>query len=276
MEARYNVYFAGQLLEGHELANVRGNMGRLFNADQATLDKLFSGKTQLVKRDCDKATALKYKQAIEQAGAVPVIKAVADPVAAEPPARPRAMTAAEKIAALAAAPDRSVGQEAPAAAAPQAAQPAPAAQDTSEAREEGIDLAPAGTAVLLPGERQAPVQSQVQTPNLEIFDSGHRLSETPRAAPAPPDTSHLSEAAVGELLPNLPESLTPVSPDTSAIALSPDGYDLSDCAAPAAAPPALDLSGMDLAPAGSEVLEAQYRNSRAAAPPATDHLTLED
>lgn len=69
MEARYNIYFAGQLLAGHALAGVRENIARLFNADDATLDKLFSGKAQLVKRDCDKATALKYKQAMEQAGA---------------------------------------------------------------------------------------------------------------------------------------------------------------------------------------------------------------
>ena len=58
MEARYNVYFAGQLRAGHDLASVRDQLARLFKADTATLDKLFSGKTQLVKRDCDKATAL--------------------------------------------------------------------------------------------------------------------------------------------------------------------------------------------------------------------------
>lgn len=188
------------------------------------------------------------------------------------------MTAAEKIAALAAAPDRPATREAPAAA-PKATESVPAKPDTAdtiEARDGGIDLAPAGTSVLLPQERQSPVTSQVQTPDLEVSDSGQRLSETPPAAPLPPDTSHLTEAAVGELLPNLPSSMSPVSPDISAIELSPDGTDLSDCAAPAAAPPAMDISGIDLAPAGSDVLEAQYRNSQAKPPPATDHLKLED
>lgn len=280
METRYNVYFAGQLLEGQELAAVRTRMARLFNADEATLEKLFSGKTQLVKRDCDKATALKYKQAIEQAGARPVIKAVADTVAVTAGAAPspRAMTAAEKIAALAAAPDRAMAQEEPveATAAPATATSTAAAQENNDGDDPGINLAPAGTAVLQPGERQAPLSSQVRTPDLEVFDSGQRLSEVPPEAAAPPDTSHLSEAPVGELLPNLPASAAPLSPDTAGIELSPDGTDLSDCAAPAAAPPALDLSGMDLAPAGSDVLEVQYRSARAPAPPATDHLTLED
>ena len=75
METRYNVYFAGQLLPGQELTSVRDKLAKLFNADQQTLEKLFSGKAQLLKRDCDKATALKYKQAMERAGAQPVIKA---------------------------------------------------------------------------------------------------------------------------------------------------------------------------------------------------------
>ena len=106
MEARYNVYFSGQLLDGQQLPTVRANMAKLFNADEATLDKLFSGKAQLVKRDCDKATALKYKQAIEKAGAIPVIKA-AEATPAPSPAAPtdKPMTAAERIAALASAPD---------------------------------------------------------------------------------------------------------------------------------------------------------------------------
>ena len=278
MEARYNVYFAGQLLEGQELAAVRSRMARLFNADETTLEKLFSGKTQLVKRDCDKATALKYKQAIEQAGARPVIKAVADTVAVEPAPAPRAMTAAEKIAALAAEADRDTGAESsPETSAAPKAEASPTTAEEADATDgSGITLAPAGTSVLQPGERQAPVTSQVQTPNLDVFDSGQRLSDVPPEAPAPPDTSHLSEAAVGELLPNLPETAATLSPDTAGIELAPDGTDLSDCAAPAAAPPDLDLSGMDLAPAGSDVLEARYRSSRAPAPPATDHLTLED
>jgi hypothetical protein len=270
MEARYNIYFAGQLLEGQDLAGVRARIGKLFKADEATLDKLFSGKTQLVKRDCDKATALKYKQAMEQAGAVPVIKAAAASPAPSAPTPPAAktMTAAERIAALAAAPDLAAARE--------VAVPRPAPKEDVGAEETGIRLAPEGTSVLLPEERAAPVPSAIQPPDLDVMASGQRLSEHAPAAPPPPDTSHLSEGGIGELLPNLPSSAAPLSPDTSAIELTPDGTDLSDCAAPAAAPPALDLSGLALAPAGEDVLEQQYRNRQAAPPPATEHLKLED
>ena len=81
MEARYNVYFAGQLLEGQDPGSVRSSLAKLFNADEATLEKLFSGNAQLIKRNCDKATALKYKQAMERAGAQALIKAVAETAA---------------------------------------------------------------------------------------------------------------------------------------------------------------------------------------------------
>jgi len=267
MEARYNIYFAGQLLEGHDLATVRARMAELFNANAATLDKLFSGKTQLIKRDCDKATALEYKRAIERAGALPVIRAAAsaatpagaDTGSGEP------MTAAEKIAALAAAPDPG-RHAATAAGVEQAAVPSPGE----------LELAPAGTAVLRPEERPAPVTSQVVPPELDVDALGQQLAPAQPAPPPPPDTSHLSEGAVGELLPNLPSSAIPASPDTSAIDLSPAGTDFSDCTAPSPVSPDLDLSRLALAPAGADVLEQQYRQKRDQRPPPTDHLALED
>jgi len=269
MEARYNVYFSGRLLDGEELPTVRANMAKLFNADEATLNKLFSGKAQLVKRDCDKTTALKYKQAIERAGGSPLIKTVeATPTPSAAAAGDKPMTAAERIAALASAPD--LGAQ------PQAAQSevAPRAPDTKN--DGNIALAPAGTEVLRAEERAAPVTSSVNTPDLDVDTSGERLSVTPPPPPAAPDTSHLSEAAVGELLPNLPSSAELLNPDTSGIALSPDGADFSDCAAPRPNAPELDLSGIDLAPAGADVIEPKYRKKQDVSPPSTDHLTLED
>ncbi len=275
MNSRYNIYFAGQLMEGHALPEVRASIAKLFKADQATLDKLFSGKAQLVKRECDKATALKYKQAFEQAGARPIIKAADSAgqgrvIAAEASTTPgAAMTAAERIAALAEAPDMGgypAGNARPAQAGTGAASPAP----------EGLGLAPEGTEVLRPEERAEQVIQQIDTSALELAGSGRRLSEAPPPPPPAPDTSHLSTAAVGEMLPTLPSGDPPLDPDTSAIDLSPEGTDFSDCAGPDVEAPPLDLSGLDLAPAGAEVLEPQYRRRQSGQPPATDHLALED
>ncbi len=274
MEARYNVYFAGELRDGHKLANVRDQLARLFKADTATLDKLFSGKAQLVKRDCDRATALKYKQAMEQAGAVPLIKSIAH-LAETAPAAGKAPSLAERIAALAAAPDVGYPHQAGNDTGPETGQLQQAAPPDA-GDDGGIQLAPPGTAVLLPQERPAPAISKVTPPQLEIFASGMRLSEPRPEPPSAPDTRHLSAAEVGELLPNLPSATAPIAPDTSAISLAPDGTDLSDCAAPQPLPPEIDLSGLALAPAGAGVLESQYRVKHHQPAPATDHLALED
>jgi hypothetical protein len=287
METRYNVYFAGQLLPGQELTSVRDKLAKLFNADQQTLEKLFSGKAQLLKRDCDKATALKYKQAMERAGAQPVIKASQSTASAEqfppPTAAPeKAMNAAEKIAALATAPDK--GGYSPEEFSTSSEESSTSTKETStgsagqqpEPDQAGINLAPAGTDVLREDERSEPVVSQIDTAGLEVDAAAQRLSEETPPPPPAPDTSHLDMGGVGEMIPNLPSDQVPLSPNTDAIGLSPQGTDFTDCAPPEAQPPPLDLSGMDLAPAGTDVLEEKYRKKAQAEAPATDHISLEE
>ncbi len=271
MDARYNVYFAGQLLEGQELATVREKLAKLFNADQQTLDKLFSGKAQLLKRDCDKATALKYKQSMERAGAQPLIKASQGAATgpAPTPAPTKTLSAAERIAALAAAADESSYRSD--ASAPTTDQAEPQATNP-----EGMNLAPAGADVLREEERPKPVTREVDTAGLEVDTAAQRLSEEPPAPPAAPDTSHLHMGAVGEMIPNLPSDQAPLTPNIEAIDLAPQGTDFTDCAAPEAETPTLDLSGMDLAPTGTDVLEEKYRKHEQAVAPSTDHISLED
>lgn len=278
MEALYNVYFAGQLQEGQQLATVRAKLAKLFNADDATLEKLFCGKPQLLKRDCDKATALKYKKAMENAGAKPVIQRAESAVTstAEVSTAKPAMTAAERIAALAAAPDLSQQADsqpaAPSSTSPSSASPP---EQVAPAADGDIDLAPVGTDVLLESERSTPTQADIDTSALEVDAAAVRLSPEPEAAPAAPDTSHLDMGAVGDKIPTLPSDQTPLSPNIEGISLSPEGADFSDCAAPEVGEPQLDLSAMDLAPAGSEVLEAKYRQADQVEAPSTDHLSLE-
>lgn len=271
MGSRYSIYFAGQLLDGHEPGAVRARLAKLFNADQATLDKLFSGKAQLIKRDCDKPTALKYKQAMEKAGARPVVKLVDAPAGGQAPAQ---QSAVDKIAALANAPDLGRYRGAPQEAGKTTAEPPASA--TTAGDQETFDLAPAGADVLRPGERREVVEQEVDTAGLELDEAGQRLAAEAPAPPPAPDTSHLSAAAAGESIPNLPSDVEPLAPDVSGLDLSPAGTDFSDCVGPEAEVPELDLSGIDLAPPGTEVLEQQYRKQAQGQAPATDHLSLED
>lgn len=262
MNELYDVYFAGQVQEGHDPGQVRAQLGKLFKANEQTLDRLFSGKPSAIKRGCDRDTALKYKTAMERAGAVPVIRAQQN---AATEAAPR--TAAERIAALAASPDE-VGYQ-------QGSTPA-AATDATPQSENGIVLAPPETDVLREDERATPVTREVDTSGLEVDNAAERLSEESSPPPLNLDTSHLSMADAGEEIPNLPSSETPLSPDTSAITLSESGADFSDCAAPQAPPPELDLSDMAVEPPGSDILEEQYRKKDEGEMPSTDHLSLGD
>ncbi|MBN7796312.1 hypothetical protein [Parahaliea mediterranea] len=273
MDVQYTVYFAGEILPGHDHGAVRDSLGKLFKAGDATLDKLFSGKPQLIKRHCDKATALKYKQAMERAGAKPLIKrSGGEPAAASgetPQPAQRPMTMAERVAAVAAGGDTA----APASPAPPPASTATATENENE--NDGISLAEAGADVLRADERSAPAPRDIDTAALSLAASGERLSEEGPAAPPAPDTSHLSMGAVGERIPGLARAAAPAAPDTSAIGLSPAGGDLSDCAPPPAAPPALDLSAIELAPEGSDVLEPRYRRTFDEAAPDTSHLSVD-
>mgnify|MGYP003625782622 CR=1 FL=1 len=291
MEPTYRVYFAGEVLEGHNAAEVRANLGKLFKADAATLDKLFSGQPQLVKRDCDKATALKYKQALEKSGARPLIRSAADsdagqrgaaaqpatdsaapeaaqsPQADQPAAAPPAMTAAERIAALAQAPATIAFKSS-----------AQAADDNAGDRADqdgAFGVAPAGSDVLRPEERSVQEARDIDTSTLAVDAAAERLSEPGAAPPSAPDTQHLSMGAVGEDIPTLPDERNTVDPDISGIDLAPSGTDFSDCATPDAQPPELDLSALDMAEVGSDVLDEQYRQREAPPAPATDHLQIQ-
>ena len=275
MSTLYNIYYAGQLLEGEQLETVRPRLARLFNADEQTLDRLFSGKAQLLKRDCDKATALKYKQAMEKAGALPLIRASESKEAvARPEVQPgeKTMTAAERIAALAAAADAmEAGRETTPAAGAPATKPADA-----DAESDGVSLAPVGADVLREDERTITAAAVIDTAGLDLDEQGHRLSpESPQAPPAP-DTSHLEMGAVGDDIPTLPRHGEELAPDIEGLELAPSDTDFTDCAAPPAEAPQLDLSALDLAPAGSDVLEEAYRKRPPAQAPATDHLSLEE
>ena len=268
MEQRYHIYYSGEVLEGHDVALVRTKLGKLFNADAVTLDKLFSGTRQAVKRDCDKNTALKYKQAMENAGAKPIITAVQESTAAamENTATAPELTRAERIAAVAAgSADSSAGANT--AVKEQAAQPG--GDDAT------FDVAEAGADVLRPEERPVITPVNVDTSAIELTESGTRLSDESPPPPPAPDTSHLSLGSVGEPIPNLASNLDTETPDIRGIDLSPTGTDFSDCAKEDPEPLELDLSGIDLAPDGSDLLEQQYRKTPAATAPPTDHLSLE-
>jgi hypothetical protein len=224
MDTRYDVMFAGELREGQDEATVRRNFARLFKAGDATLDKLFSGKPQLLKRDCDAAVAQKYREAMQSAGGKPIIREV---------------------------------------------------RATDQPASSGLTLAPAGSDVLRPEERQ-PEASAIPAPDLDVAAVGSRLAEPREPAPQAPDTSHITLGTAGERIPNLERSTAVAPIADSGLTLADPGSDLRDGQAQPPAPHDVDVSAISLAPPGADVLEAQYRKRDTAQAPDTSTISLAD
>jgi hypothetical protein len=210
MQDGYNIYFDGEILEGEELATVRQRVAALFNAREATLDKLFSGKTQLIKRHCSREEAERYEKAMHRAGARVRLVAVQESAAAEGPA----------------------------AATPSAKKPA---QDGSQ-----ITLAPPGTDVLRADERRTQSAPTLDLSGYSLSPSGERLGPVTPPPPPPPDTGDLRAEDIGEGLPTLQRPPPPPAPDTSRLSLAEREAGLQEDAGPAPAPQAPDTTHLSV------------------------------
>lgn len=252
MAELFNVVFAGELSGRADPAVVRANVGKLFNASEAVLDKLFSGQPVAVKKMVDRATAMKVRALMKQAGAntqlvqvdeqgrpLPAAAAVAAPP--EPP--PPAGSMAARVASLA---EQHAREEAlkPKPDAPPApavvekvetwalyplgwvlsapvSRPAPLMPDISR-----MSMAAPRTDLVRPGEIAAPPPVKVDIsglsmapPNTEVLTE----SERPQVVPVQVDISGISVAPVGAPLDEIREEKVLLNPDISGISLAGDG-----------------------------------------------------
>ena len=204
---RYDIFFAGQCLEGRDPQAVRAALGRLFKADEPTLDRLFCGQRQRIKGECDAATANKYRQALTAAGAKVSIA----------PASGRVAAAAAASSPPAAAPDSGrltladVGERL-----------GPASADVAALTPPDFDLAEVGADL---GPPPPPPPPAPDTSGLSLAREGGDLSDcAPEPAPAPAlDLSHMELAKAGSDLLSEAERQRPraVAPDTAHLSLEP-------------------------------------------------------
>lgn len=195
-EESFNIYYAGEVLEGHDAALVREGLAVLFNANDATLDKLFSGATHLIRRNLDREQALRYKAAMERAGARPRIS------------RNSAGTQADGLSLAAPGSDVLRPEE--------RRRVAPADIDTTS-----LSVAPAGERL---GPEAAPAPAPPATEALSLAAVGEDIPGLPRGAvPPPPDVSGLDLA--GEDAP-LPQRPAPEPVEAPALDLAEPGADV--------------------------------------------------
>ena len=94
-EARYNIVFRGELVSGADPDQVRRNLAQLFKMDPERVEKLFTGKPVVLKKETDQATAMKMRAALKKAGAECEMKALGGDEGPAQPQSPPAQSQAE-------------------------------------------------------------------------------------------------------------------------------------------------------------------------------------
>ena len=67
---QYNVVFGGAVSGGHNVEEVKKNLGAIFKADETKIDQLFAAPQVILKRNIDYDQAMKYQKALQRAGAI--------------------------------------------------------------------------------------------------------------------------------------------------------------------------------------------------------------
>lgn len=166
MPELFNVYFRAEIDPAVQVDTVRQRLAALFKADTATVDRLFSGQPQLIRRHCSAEEAERYRSAMQRVGAVAHIQPV--PAEGSPPAVAPADGGAPSA-------------------------PSPP-QDTA-ATATRFSLAEPG-ALLGPGRAAAPPAPD--TDHLSLAPAGEPIPVLGQPSPpAPPDTSALQLAPPG-------------------------------------------------------------------------------
>lgn len=69
----YEIVFAGELVPGASLAQVKANLAKLFQADAHRIEVLFSGRRLVLKNNLDAAAAEKYRATLVRVGALATV-----------------------------------------------------------------------------------------------------------------------------------------------------------------------------------------------------------
>jgi len=190
-EQLFEVAFSGQVSDGADPEEVKVKVGKMFNADEGKLAQLFSGKRVVIKKNIDKATAAKYKTALDRAGAVCEVKPMGGSGAAAPAARakkaapPQAGKPAAAAPAAAATASVDYGDVAP----PPQTDPLGIKGDQIE--DLTASLAPVGSE--LQDSYEQPEEPQFDLTGFDVAPVGADLgSGKKEPEPPPPDTSGLT------------------------------------------------------------------------------------
>lgn len=166
-DPRYDIYFRGEVLSGHDEAQVKQSIAKLFKASNEKLVQLFSGKVNVIKKSVDKPTAEKYQKAFKQAGAKAVITLAKSDIKTEDSSRKTEGRTPDEV---------------------------------KDNKEKGAhwDVLPAGSDLLKPDERHHIPEVNVDISGIKMVSPFEEITVKERPAPVIPKVDHISVAEVGE------------------------------------------------------------------------------
>ena len=170
----YRVIFSGKIIEHADIDMVKNNVARVFSLPPERIEKLFSGKRIVLKKDIDQATAERYQTTLQRAGALcEVVTTPQDNP--EPKTQQAAMSVAE--------PGSQIGEHHEVAA---------AKIDTSD-----LDMAAPGITLV---ESQSVPEANIDTGDIDMAEVGIILAEPKEFVEADINTSGLDMAEAGVVL----------------------------------------------------------------------------
>ena len=188
----FEVAFSGKISAGANMGEVKARVAKMFNADNAKLAQLFSGKRIVIKKNIDRATAAKYKTALNRAGAECEVKLIggAPAAATAQPARPAQPERKAKRASAAPAVQIETSYDGEVAPPPQVD---PLGISGDQIEDLKATIAPVGSE--LQDDYQEPEAPVFDLSGLDVAPVGSELNTAKkRPDPPPPDTSGISMA----------------------------------------------------------------------------------
>lgn len=192
-EQKVDIYFRGDIAPGEKIAEVRERLKKLFKADDEQMQRLFSGRPAVIRRNLDGPAAEQYSEAMLKAGALVELRPVEPSTETEQTSADSTKVGPESV---------SENQQAPVNTAPAPAgesgsiEQSPAGQAGDVAAQSGdFSIAPVGADMLNEGERRETeaVEVDISALSAEAM-SGDILSEDekPKVEVVKVDISHLS------------------------------------------------------------------------------------
>jgi len=209
---RFNIFFSGQIIEGHNEVEVRARIGRIFKANPKQLEQLFSGQPIKIKSGVDLDKAIKYRVTFRDAGALIDIRPISTAGTATTE-QPQAKTT----------------------------QPPPAAKDE-------VELLPPQTGSLIDC---APEVIPAAIPNIDGITLGSNADPLDETEPPPPaniDTHNLTlDPADSETMLDERKPPPPANINTDDLTLNtPNTGSLEDCQQPVEAAELPDISALEM------------------------------